>query len=123
MRTMLRRLLVGEGCLVAESENGKVALERVSEFRPDLVLLDLMMPEMDGFEFIEALRRRPDAADIPVIVVTAADLSEAEAARLSGKVDEIVRKSGRGIEEIADELRQRIARVVGPDDNAEGDLT
>ena len=123
MRTMLRRLLVGEGCLVAESENGKVALERVSEFRPDLVLLDLMMPEMDGFEFIEALRRRPDAANIPVIVVTAADLSEAEAARLSGKVDEIVRKSGRGIEEIADELRQRIARVVGTDDNAEGDLT
>jgi len=120
MRTMLRRLLVGEGCLVAESENGKVALERVSEFRPDLVLLDLMMPVMDGFEFIEALRCRPDAADIPVIVVTAADLSEAEAARLSGKVDEIVRKSGRDLDEIADELRQRVARVVNAGDNEEG---
>jgi signal transduction histidine kinase/CheY-like chemotaxis protein len=122
MRTMLRRLLVGEGCLVAESENGKVALERVSEFHPDLVLLDLMMPVMDGFEFIEALRSRPDAADIPVIVVTAADLSDAEAARLSGKVDEIVRKSGRDLEEIADELRQRVARVVSAGENEEGDL-
>jgi len=120
MRTMLRRLLVGEGCLVAESENGKVALERVSEFRPDLVLLDLMMPEMDGFEFIEALRIRPDAADIPVIVVTAADLSDAEAARLSGKVDEIVRKSGRDLEEIGDELRQRVAQLVNAGENGEG---
>ena len=119
-REMLRRLLVGEGCLVAEAENGKVALERVSEFHPDLVLLDLMMPVMDGFEFIEALRSRPDAADIPVIVVTAADLSEAEAARLSGKVDEIVRKSGRDLEEIADELRQRVARAVNAGDNEEG---
>jgi CheY-like chemotaxis protein len=112
-RTMIRRQLIGEGCLVAEAENGKVALERISEFRPDLVLLDLMMPQMDGFEFIEELRCRPEAADIPVIVVTAADLSDADAARLSGKVDEIVRKSGRGLEDIGDELRQRVARVVG----------
>jgi CheY-like chemotaxis protein len=122
-RTMLRRLLIGEGCLVAESENGKVALERISEFRPDLILLDLMMPEMDGFAFIEALRCRSDAADIPVIVVTAADLSEAEAARLSGKVDEIVRKSGRDLKEVADELRRRVARVVSADGNVEEDPT
>ena len=97
------------------------SMERVSEFRPDLVLLDLMMPEMDGFTFIEAFRSRPDAADIPVIVVTAADLSEADAARLSGKVDEIVRKSGRELEDIADELRQRVARIVGAGGQAEGD--
>ena len=117
----MRRQLIGEGCLVAEAENGKVALERISGFRPDLVLLDLMMPQMDGFEFIEELRCRPEAADIPVIVVTAADLSDADAARLSGKVDEIVRKSGRGLEEIGDELRQRVARVVGGD-NVKGDV-
>ncbi len=121
-RTMLRRLLIGEGCLVAESENGKVALERVSEFRPDLVLLDLMMPEMDGFEFIEAFRGRPDGADVPVIVVTAADLSEAEAARLSGKVDDVIRKSGRGLDEVADELRRHVARVVDGGGDVEDNL-
>ena len=56
-REMLRRLVQGEGWTVSEAENGRVALERLAERTPALILLDLMMPEMDGFEFVAELQR------------------------------------------------------------------
>ncbi len=74
-RAVLGRTLARDGWEVREAENGKVALERIEEREPTLVLLDLMMPEMDGFEFIEALRARPGRPWIPVVVLTAKDLT------------------------------------------------
>ena len=67
MREMLRLALTAQGWLVAEAQNGKVGLERLDEVSPALILLDLMMPEMDGFEFMEALRQRGNGRPIPVM--------------------------------------------------------
>src|SRR5262249_47843169 len=59
-REMLRRMLQGDGWAVTEAQNGRVGLERVAASPPDLILLDLMMPELDGFGFVERLRAEPD---------------------------------------------------------------
>ena len=59
-REMMRALLTREGWMVTEAANGRVALERLAAAGPDLILLDLMMPEMDGFEFAQRLRERPE---------------------------------------------------------------
>ncbi len=92
-RELMRRLLVGEGWNVAVAANGREALEKLGFERTDLVLLDLMMPEMDGFEFIAEFRKDPRFASTPVIVITAADLGPAERSRLNGGVQHILQKS------------------------------
>jgi CheY-like chemotaxis protein len=71
LRQLLRRLLEHEGFTVVEAENGRVALERLRDVSPSVVLLDLMMPEMDGFEFVAEFRRHQDWRAIPIVVVTA----------------------------------------------------
>jgi CheY-like chemotaxis protein len=75
LREMLRRRLEKEGWAVIEAENGRVALERMTERQPDLILLDLMMPEMDGFQFLDEIRKHDAWRSIPVIVVTAKELA------------------------------------------------
>ena len=91
-REMMRALLTREGWGVREAVNGRAALEQVEAARPDLILLDLMMPEMDGFEFARRLRERPEWQAIPVIVLTAKDITEADRLRLNGYVEKIVQK-------------------------------
>ncbi|MDP1762187.1 MAG: response regulator, partial [Deltaproteobacteria bacterium] len=78
---ILRRLLVKEGCEVIAAENGRVALERLAESRTMLILLDLMMPEMDGFQFIERVRQHKNWRTIPIVVVTAKDLTKEDRLR------------------------------------------
>ena len=112
-RTMLRRLLVGEGCLVSEATNGRLALERLEEGRPSLILLDLMMPEVDGFEFLAEIRGIEAYADIPVVVITAADLSEQDRARLNGGVEQILRKSAFDRDDLLEEVRREVSRILG----------
>ena len=85
-RANMRRILESEGWQVAEAENGRAALDRIARKKPDLVLLDLMMPEMDGFELIVELNRQERSKDIPIIVVTARDLTTEDRQRLSGVV-------------------------------------
>jgi DNA-binding response OmpR family regulator len=92
MRDMLRRSLEKYGWQVAEAQNGNVGLTQLAATSPALILLDLMMPEMDGFEFMDALRRRGDAKRIPVIVITAKDLTEEDRRRLNGGVERIIQK-------------------------------
>jgi len=77
-RAMLGRQIEKEGWQVAGLANGRMALEQMPHYRPSLILLDLMMPEMDGFEFLEQLRQTPEWKAIPVIVITAKDLSAVE---------------------------------------------
>ncbi|MDB4890595.1 MAG: domain S-box [Gemmatimonadetes bacterium] len=108
-RRMMRRLFEKEGWTVNEAENGRVGLEAVSAHRPGLVLLDLMMPEMDGFEFVEELRKRPDGADLPVVVLTAKDLTEKDRQRLRGTVQNVLQKSGH-TNEVVDEVRRVLER-------------
>jgi adenylate cyclase len=108
-RGWLSRILRENGWEVAEAENGRVALERLMMARPDLVLLDLMMPEMNGFEFIEAIRGREETRHLPVIVLTAADLDEEGHRRLNGSIERILRKRPGGREEVLATLREVIA--------------
>ncbi len=89
---LLRRLLEKAGWRVDRASNGREALERIATSRPALILLDLMMPEMDGLEFVEQLRRNPIAAAIPVIVLTAKSLSPDDQARLNGRVSDVLSK-------------------------------
>jgi CheY-like chemotaxis protein len=104
-RETLRRYLQKEGWAIAEAEDGKQALNQMQVSQPDLVLLDLMMPEMDGFEFIEAMKRVPLWQSIPVVVVTAKDLSSADRVRLNGSVQQILQKGAYSREELLEEVR------------------
>ncbi|MGH2395973.1 MAG: ATP-binding response regulator [bacterium] len=113
LRELMRRMLEQEGWVVAEADNGRVALERVAENRPELIVLDLMMPEMDGFSFLEALRRQAAWRSIPIVVVTAKDLSPEDHHRLNGFVQDIVHKGTRGREDLLRELGDRIAACLG----------
>ncbi|UCF19267.1 MAG: response regulator, partial [Gemmatimonadota bacterium] len=114
-RALVRRALEKEGWSVREAENGRVALQRLSEDLPALVLLDLMMPEMDGFEFLEAVRGREDTAAIPVVVITAKELTEEDRQRLNGGVERIIGKGNRGADEFLTVLRDLVAaHVDGP---------
>ena len=106
---LLRRLLERQGWSVAHAANGQEALDAVAGERPDLILLDLMMPEMDGLEFLERLRRNPAAVSIPVVVLTAKDLSEEDQSRLSGRVREVLRKG----EFSAVALTEQINAILG----------
>ena len=110
VRDRLRAMLTREGWAVSDAENGRVALRRVAEARPSLVLLDLAMPELDGFGFLKELRSRPEWQTIPVVVVTAQDVTAEDRARLGGEADHIVRKSGADMQELLAEVR----RAIGP---------
>ncbi len=105
-REVLRRMLEREGLRVVEAENGRVGLERVVESPPALVLLDLMMPEVDGFQFLEALRYRQKWQHLPVVVLTAKDLTEADRRRLRGHVEKILQKGADPREELLSEVRR-----------------
>jgi signal transduction histidine kinase/CheY-like chemotaxis protein len=109
-RELMRRTLSAAGWTVREAANGRDALTMIQRSRPDLVLLDLMMPEMDGFEFLEQLRANPDWRRIPVVVVTAKDLTQADRERLNGRVRSIVQKTPNTHEELAREIRA-VARM------------
>ena len=111
-RTLLRRSLEGEGWKVQEAENGRVALERIAENRPGVILLDLMMPEMDGFEFVAALRHTPDGKNIPVIVITAKDVTPEERLRLNGQVSRVLQKGAFEINELLAEVSQLVVTRV-----------
>ena len=94
-REMTRAILEKEGWKVSEAENGRVALECMERERPSLILLDLMMPEMDGFEFAAEVRQHPEWRSIPIVVLTANDLSAEERRRLNGYVETILQKGRR----------------------------
>jgi CheY-like chemotaxis protein len=104
-RALLGRALTKAGWIVAEAENGRVALQRIEESRPALVLLDLMMPEMDGFEFLDVLRRDENRRGIPVVVITAKTLTDADRRRLNGGVERVVQKHALDAEALLAEVR------------------
>jgi len=111
-RELMRRILLGEGWVVATAGDGREALERLKGERPDLILLDLLMPEMDGFEFLARLRERRELSDIPVIIVTAADLSAEERRQLQGGVEHVLQKAAYGQEALISEIRNLVGRYA-----------
>ena len=96
VRSSVRQALEPIGWKVTEAENGQVAVDALVSAKPDVIILDLMMPEMDGFEFMHELRRRPAWQDIPVVVITAQELTQEDRDRLNGGVERIIGKSDRG---------------------------
>jgi CheY-like chemotaxis protein len=111
-RDMLRRTLEKEGWMVDEATDGREAMSRIESTAPALVLLDLIMPKMDGFEVLERMRREDRWRDIPVIVVTAKDLTRQEIDQLNGRVGKILRKGAYQRKDLLDEIHQVIARQV-----------
>ncbi|MEG4801615.1 response regulator [Microcoleus sp. ARI1-B5] len=91
-RKILRRILEKQGWAVAEADSGRTALEQLEVARPQLILLDLMLPEMDGFELIAELRKSHSEDPIPIVVITAKDLTPAESQQLNGYVDRVLQK-------------------------------
>jgi len=114
IRLLFKRALDEDGWSVAEAANGAEALEKVREHRPNIVLLDLMMPVMDGFEFLLEFRKRVENAKVPVIVVTAKDLTDEDRSRLSGGVARIVEKGAL----TAGDLVEHVHSLVGEPDLA-----
>jgi CheY-like chemotaxis protein len=112
VRQLLRRMLEPEGYTVVEAENGRAALERLREATPSVVLLDLMMPEMDGFEFVAEFRRHEAWRAIPIVVVTAKDLSGADRERLNGYVQKILQKGAHSREQLLAEVRELVTSSV-----------
>jgi two-component system, NtrC family, sensor kinase len=107
VRRGVRLALAPLGWEVTEAENGEVALASLAAARPDAIILDLMMPRMDGFEFLDELRARPDWRDIPVVVITAKELTDQERSRLNGGVERIIQKSER------DEMLRQLSGELG----------
>jgi CheY-like chemotaxis protein len=110
VRRSVRQALEPIGWKVTEAENGQVAVDSITAARPDVIILDLMMPEMDGFEFMDELRGRPDWKDVPVVVITAKDLTDDHRNRLNGGVERIIQKSDR--DEMLRQLSREISKCV-----------
>ena len=104
-RQMMREMLIKEGWSVVEADNGQTALDCLSQSLPALILLDLMMPQMDGFEFAALLHQNDAWRDIPVIVLTAKDITLEDRRRLNGYVERILPKSEYTAEQLLRDVR------------------
>lgn len=114
-RELVCRTLKGRDWVVNEAENGVVGLERMAASTPNLVLLDLMMPEMDGFEFLSRMRANESWRRIPVVVVTAKTLTAEDRARLNdGYVDKLIEKGDDNLDALLSTLDEIIDRRTGP---------
>ncbi len=102
-RARIRKALERDGWTVNEAENGREGLEQLAVSRPGLVLLDLTMPVMDGFSFLEAMRAKPECAAIPVVVLTALDLTWEDRRRLHG-ASQILHKGDVSMRSLAERL-------------------
>jgi hypothetical protein len=111
-RDLLQRTLKDEGWVVIEAENGRVGLEQLAAEKPDLILLDLMMPEMDGFQFITELHSTADWQSIPIVVITALDLTTSDRMRLNGYVQQILQKGAYNRDELLNEVRAQVNAYI-----------
>jgi signal transduction histidine kinase/DNA-binding response OmpR family regulator len=107
-REMLCRMLMQEGLRVQSAANGIKAIECLKVEQPLLILLDLMMPEMDGFEVINEVRKKPNWQDIPIIVITAMDLTTAEHSLLTDQVANIFQKGKYNKQQLITEVHELV---------------
>ena len=109
-RAVMRKYLEKEGAKVVEAENGRQGIDAMLETPPSLVLLDLMMPEMDGFGFVEEYRKHKEWHDIPIIVVTAKELSSEETRKLEGWVDALYSKLESSVDDVLKDIVELLPR-------------
>jgi len=112
IQEMLVRILSKDGYQISTAENGLFALQEIEKTPPDLILLDLMMPEMDGFEFVERLRQTPAWLKIPVIVLTAKDITSEERTQLQGRVKTIFQKGSYHREQLLKEIQELLVNLT-----------
>ena len=112
IRSMVVRILEHEGWPTATAENGRAALSLISNTLPALILLDLMMPEMDGFEFIATMRKKPQWQNIPVIVLTAMELTAKERLSLRDGTQYVIRKGAYSTQELLSLVESTIDRFT-----------
>ena len=113
-RDMMRNTVEKLALTVVEAANGRLALSWLTEHElPAMVVLDLMMPEMDGFEFLDAIAARPEWRDMPVIVVTAKQLTAAERERLSRQARKVMEKATTTRVDIAAAVSEAVRRRPG----------
>ena len=108
-RRLIRRILQSQGeYTIFEATNGREALELINREHPDLLILDLMMPEMDGFAVLDAMKNNPETAQIPVIVSTAKELTKDEKNLLEGKIQALMQKGDFMSDEFLEEVKSLI---------------
>jgi CheY-like chemotaxis protein len=111
-RGMLARVLAKAGWAVVEAEDGQQGLAALQANTPQLILLDLMMPVMDGFEFLREVRSRAEWRDVPVIVITAKDLTKADHRLLSERVERVLTKGVYSRDELIEVVRAALGQVA-----------
>ena len=104
----------GGGVDVEEAADGEAALAAIAASPPDAVVLDLLMPGIDGFEVLERLQERAETRLLPVLILTAKQLTPAERRSLGRRAVGVLAKSRYSV----DEVRRLVARAVGPRDGA-----
>jgi signal transduction histidine kinase/CheY-like chemotaxis protein len=112
MREMLGRMLEREEWTVAKAENGLAALESIAHHQPALIILDLKMPVMDGFQMIAELHKHEDWRKIPVVVISAKELTPEDRQLLQGHVKKILQKGDFSREELLREVQQSLKRFL-----------
>jgi len=115
IRQMVRRVLEKEGWTVREAENGKAGLQAVAESKPAVILLDLMMPVMNGFDFVRELRKNKDWQEIPVVILTAKDLTVEDRQQLKGNVERVLQKGDYNREQLLGEVRALVKQRAQPE--------
>lgn len=103
---MIEKLLVGEGFNLVHAYNGEEGLKMSIELKPDLILLDLVMPDIDGFEVAENIKKHPISAQIPIFIITSKDLTVEERLKLSGNIERIIGKKSFSAEELSRSIRE-----------------
>ena len=112
-RNLIQQALSATGWTVTAAENGRIALDKLDQVQPDLILLDLIMPELDGFGLIAALQQQPQWRSIPIIVMTAKDITPAEQQQLRGQVETIVAKGDYSHDTFLAEIRRLVTAHMG----------
>ena len=107
-----------EGWTVREAENGRAGLHAVAESKPSVILSDLMMPVMNGFDFIRELRKNKEWQHIPVVILTAKDLTVEDRQQLKGNVEQILQKGDYSREQLLSEVRELVKHRIIPESSA-----
>lgn len=118
-RRLIVQVLHRHGIGTYEAENGIEAIKVMEKHMPNLILLDLMMPEMDGFRFSEEVKKRVDWKDVPIVVLTARDLSDEDLKRLSGNVEKVFERKTLNLEDFLIEIQSVVTRTVRSISNKE----
>jgi PAS domain S-box-containing protein len=120
-RSLLARYVEAEGWSFTEAVNGKEALQLLDDTEnvPDLILLDLMMPVMDGFQFVEQVQSRAKFRHVPIVVVTSKTVTAEDHDRLRGSVERVIEKGQSTTEELLQYIREMRPSTAGDETNAD----